>query len=1172
MNDGKQTGIHLPASWEADWVVDRALGSGAFSTVYRIVRRDRPTIDAALKVISIPQNEAEASSLLAEGMDSSQSQNYYDAIAREYTSEIDLMEDLKGAPNIVGIEDYKVVRKTNGIGNDIYIRMELLKPLDSVLRERRLTEQEVIRLGIDVCNALDLCEEKHIIHRDIKPANIFVNDKTSRHVFYKLGDFGVARNLESMTQGLSKKGTPNYMAPEVVIGRNYDHRADIYSLGITLYRLLNGNRLPLMPTEDLTPATRENAIARRLSGEKLPPPEYADGNLARIVLKACEYRPEDRYTSAREMKRELEALLKYDTESSTVEDDQDKTVFIIPDERSRPEEKRAATQKKRVLISAVIACTCLVLTGIAFFVVQGGKQSNNQSSATNTETVIPQKATENPTIVPDAQMTVKSTIVAAIEITATPTEVITETPTVTPTATPSTEPTATPTAEPTPTPTAELTETPTATPTAAPTATPTAAPTTTPTVEPTEAPMTDQAADMALTLMSESVTEETEQTVWSVGNVVTFGRYEQDNDLSNGTEEIEWVVLDNRDGKALLLSRYGLDAKPYNTVQKSVTWEECTLREWLNNEFLKEAFASSERHAILLTDVDNSEDQGFSGWKTGGEENTRDYVFLLSYAEVNQYFKVTGNDAKNVKSRMSPTAYAKKNGAQSGNSNKTEEGEGTGWWWLRSPGANKGTSAFIRNSGSLSYINVRNNEGCVRPAVWINLHPDDSENDASGTFLSESEEFSEENVQESQQKMLQEEATIPSDENSGTSFSDWKTAYYQYLIGNGFRSQENRNTAGKVYYTDWFGCYYDPEIMESSGTVYKICFALYDWDQDGIPELFAYNGSKSKIGAYYVFTYRNGEMICLGIAGQGWPGLYPYRDDAYNVLFSTIQDGAYTQIIYATMNDNGTIQEEMLAATEKEYGSENRMCIVEEPVDDKLYLIYVTQAEKDNLISLSFKGLNDNSNLNDDWWNDFVANYAYIYPVVRADNAIASVQTENSELNSSPKDSFAAVNFSSILFYARTSKETRIREEASKNSRHVKTVGEGKEAAVLEETIGDDGITWYRVQFQDGTIGYARCDFFVKTEKPVSNDGSLYGLTTQKLATRSGPSTQYDETGTYFVKGQYIKVICRAYDSLTGIWWVKCEIPYHGEIRVLWTGYSRFDSDTLPLDSIPIGN
>ena len=65
MNDGKQTGIHLPASWEADWVVDRALGSGAFSTVYRIVRRDRPTIDAALKVISIPQNEAEASSLLA---------------------------------------------------------------------------------------------------------------------------------------------------------------------------------------------------------------------------------------------------------------------------------------------------------------------------------------------------------------------------------------------------------------------------------------------------------------------------------------------------------------------------------------------------------------------------------------------------------------------------------------------------------------------------------------------------------------------------------------------------------------------------------------------------------------------------------------------------------------------------------------------------------------------------------------------------------------------------------------------------------------------------------------------------------------------------------------------------------------------------------------------------
>ena len=148
MNEKDQT-IRLPETWAADWILDRRLGSGAFSTVYRAVRRDRPGVEAAIKVISIPANEAEAAALRAEGMNESQSQSFFDAVAREYISEIDLMEDLKGTPNIVSIEDYKVVRKPDGIGNNIFIRMELLKPLDTVLRERTLTEQEVVRLGID---------------------------------------------------------------------------------------------------------------------------------------------------------------------------------------------------------------------------------------------------------------------------------------------------------------------------------------------------------------------------------------------------------------------------------------------------------------------------------------------------------------------------------------------------------------------------------------------------------------------------------------------------------------------------------------------------------------------------------------------------------------------------------------------------------------------------------------------------------------------------------------------------------------------------------------------------------------------------------------------------------------------------------------------------------------
>ena len=80
----------------------------------------------------------------------------------------------------------------------------------------------------------------------------------------------------------------------------------------------------------------------------------------------------------------------------------------------------------------------------------------------------------------------------------------------------------------------------------------------------------------------------------------------------------------------------------------------------------------------------------------------------------------------------------------------------------------------------------------------------------------------------------------------------------------------------------------------------------------------------------------------------------------------------------------------------------------------------------------------------------------------------------------------------------------------------------------------------------------------------------LWGLAIDNLATRSGPGTSYKDTGKYMVKGQYIKVLSRAYDKPNGIWWVKCEIPYHGEIRVLWTGYKRFDKSSLPLETIPV--
>lgn len=148
---------------------------------------------------------------------------------------------------------------------------------------------------------------------------------------------------------------------------------------------------------------------------------------------------------------------------------------------------------------------------------------------------------------------------------------------------------------------------------------------------------------------------------FAVGNYVSFGTYPQTK-AGNDATPIEWLVLARDGNKALLISRYGLDAQPYNKDNTSVTWETCTLRTWLNGMFYNKAFSSAEQAAILTTNVDNSKSQCYSGWNTSGGNNTQDKVFLLSYAEASKYFGVTYNSS-NTKSRVAPTAYAIAQGA-----------------------------------------------------------------------------------------------------------------------------------------------------------------------------------------------------------------------------------------------------------------------------------------------------------------------------------------------------------------------------------------------------------------------------------------------------------------------------------------------------------------------------
>ena len=209
------------------------------------------------------------------------------------------------------------------------------------------------------------------------------------------------------------------------------------------------------------------------------------------------------------------------------------------------------------------------------------------------------------------------------------------------------------------------------------------------------------------------------------GYIIAFGTYPQ---TKEGTDQtpIEWIVLDydETSHKALLISKYGLDAKPYNTEWTDVTWENCSLRTWLNGEFLNKAFSAAEQSAILTTAVDNSKSQGYSGWNTDGGNNTEDQIFLLSYAEANRYLNVTYDDSNNLKSRVAPTAYAIAHGAWTNDNSQTMDGETAGLWWLRSHGSRQRSAATVDADGSLNQNVVNNGGYVVRPAFWLNLESD----------------------------------------------------------------------------------------------------------------------------------------------------------------------------------------------------------------------------------------------------------------------------------------------------------------------------------------------------------------------------------------------------------------------------------------------------------------
>lgn len=297
------------------WTIARKIGAGSFGTVYEIQREDFGKVyRAALKVIRVPDSQDEVRAELASGLTEAQVGKYFYSVVEEIVHEFAIMAELKGTSNIVSYEDHEIIEHRDGIGWDILIRMELLTPMAEYAARSPMTRRDVILLGIGMCRALERCQKYNVIHRDIKIENIFVSADGE----YKLGDFGIARTIEETHANRSKKGTYSYMAPEVYKNEPYGYNVDIYSLGIVLYRLLNRGRGPFEAEGEVTQRTREAALNRRMSGESLPRPAYSADRLSEIVLKACAYKPEDRYSSPGQMRQELEAILYDESDASLI--------------------------------------------------------------------------------------------------------------------------------------------------------------------------------------------------------------------------------------------------------------------------------------------------------------------------------------------------------------------------------------------------------------------------------------------------------------------------------------------------------------------------------------------------------------------------------------------------------------------------------------------------------------------------------------------------------------------------------------------------------------------------------------------------------------------------------------------------------------------------------------
>lgn len=256
-----------------------------------------------VKRISVPESDADTAALILTGAvkNNEEATNYYLSVVNRYREELGTFRQIAQSPYVCSYARFQVVQKKERPGFDIYLLAPCRMSLRSYLENNAISQTKAVQLGMDLCRGLQALRDNGYVYLDLKPENIFLERGN-----FCIGDFGLAAQADIRHAALPVRYRSSFTAPEACgTTAEMGETLDLYAVGMMLYYIYNGNHVPF----EEAGSTEKAADNRRVSGEQMPAPLYADYEMDAIIRKACAFKPEDRYQTPAELLAALEDYL-----------------------------------------------------------------------------------------------------------------------------------------------------------------------------------------------------------------------------------------------------------------------------------------------------------------------------------------------------------------------------------------------------------------------------------------------------------------------------------------------------------------------------------------------------------------------------------------------------------------------------------------------------------------------------------------------------------------------------------------------------------------------------------------------------------------------------------------------------------------------------------------------